>query len=295
MEIKIDIENDDVRLDRFLRKRYKDMPLSSIYRIIRSGDVKVNGSKKKQDYRLKDGDVVRVPDTEDETKEKVTNFLNLTTEQKEFLKKIVIFENSSIIVVDKPDGMVMHKGSGYDYGLSEMYKSYLKNEEFAFANRIDRDTAGLIIGGKTPSAARELAQIIRDRDISKNYYAIVKGVPKDKYFSRKSLLYKAEDKVIEVKETREGAKESETNFRLVESKNGYSLIEAELITGRTHQIRVHLAALGLPIVGDVRYGTREVKRMYLYSHMIIIPEKEIDVDMDVPEYFREFMNKQGNK
>ena len=75
MEIKIDIENDDVRLDRFLRKRYKDMPLSSIYRIIRSGDVKVNGSKKKQDYRLKDGDVVRVPDTEDETKEKVTNFL----------------------------------------------------------------------------------------------------------------------------------------------------------------------------------------------------------------------------
>ena len=136
MEFKIDIENDDVRLDRFLRKRYKDMPLSSIYRIIRSGEVKINGSKKKQDYRLKDGDLIRVPDIEDETKEKAVNFIKLTTEQKEFLKKIVVFESGSIIVVDKPDGMVMHKGSGYDYGLSEMYKSYLQNEEFAFANRI---------------------------------------------------------------------------------------------------------------------------------------------------------------
>lgn len=291
MEIKIDIENDDVRLDRFLRKRYKDMPLSSIYRIIRSGDVKVNGSKKKQDYRLKDGDLVRLPEIEDETKEKVSNFINLTNEQITFLKKIVVYEDSTIIVVEKPDGMVMHKGSGYDYGLSEMYKAYLKNEDFAFANRIDRDTAGLIIGGKTPSAARELAQIIRDRDISKNYYAIVKGVPKEKYFSRESLLYKAEDKVIEVKDIREGAKESETNFRLVESKNGYSLIEAELITGRTHQIRVHLASMGLPIVGDVRYGTREGKRMYLYSHKIEIEEKNIDVDMDIPQYFKEFMNK----
>ena len=87
MEFKIDIENDDVRLDRFLRKRYKDMPLSSIYRIIRSGDVKVNGSKKKQDYRLKDGDLVRLPEIEDETKEKVSNFINLTNEQITFLKK----------------------------------------------------------------------------------------------------------------------------------------------------------------------------------------------------------------
>ena len=116
-------------------------------------------------------------------------------------------------------------------------------------------------------------------------------MPKEKYFSRESLLYKAEDKVIEVKDRREGAKESETNFRLVESKNGYSLIEAELITGRTHQIRVHLASMGLPIVGDVRYGTREGKRMYLYSHKIEIEEKNIDVDMDIPQYFKEFMNK----
>ena len=289
MEYIIDKEYEDVRLDRFLRKKYENISLTEIFKGIRTGKVKVNGKKSKENYRLQLEDVVKVFFNGGETKEEKP--VSIENKEIEKIKKSIVYEDERVLIFNKKNNMVMHKGSGYEYGISEMIKSYLKNENFNFVNRIDKATSGLIIGAKSLVVARELAEDIRNRDIEKKYYILVNGRVREKEFKIKSWLKKVEDKVIEVEEFQEGAKESTSSFKVVEYGKNCTLLEGTLGSGRTHQLRVQLANRGNYIIGDNKYGKGREKMMYLFSHYIKIERYDIEINLPVP---KEFLEKLGN-
>lgn len=289
MEYIIDKEYEDVRLDRFLRKKYEDISLTEIFKGIRTGKVKVNGKKSKENYRLQLEDVVKVFFNGGETKEEKP--VSIENKEIEKIKKSIVYEDERVLIFNKKNNMVMHKGSGYEYGISEMIKSYLKNENFNFVNRIDKATSGLIIGAKSLVVARELAEDIRNRDIEKKYYILVNGRVREKEFKIKSWLKKIEDKVIEVEKFQEGAKESTSSFKVVEYGKNCTLLEGTLESGRTHQLRVQLANRGNYIIGDNKYGKGREKMMYLFSHYIKIERYDIEINLPVP---KEFLEKLGN-
>jgi 23S rRNA pseudouridine955/2504/2580 synthase len=289
VEYIIDKEYEDVRLDRFLRKKYENISLTEIFKGIRTGKVKVNGKKSKENYRLQLEDVVKVFFNGGETKEEKP--VSIENKEIEKIKKSIVYEDEKVLIFNKKNNMVMHKGSGYEYGISEMIKSYLKNENFNFVNRIDKATSGLIIGAKSLVVARELAEDIRNRDIEKKYYILVNGRVREKEFKIKSWLKKVEDKVIEVEEFQEGAKESTSSFKVVEYGKNCTLLEGTLGSGRTHQLRVQLANRGNYIIGDNKYGKGREKMMYLFSHYIKIERYDIEINLPVP---KEFLEKLGN-
>ncbi|MBS5789131.1 RluA family pseudouridine synthase [Fusobacterium sp.] len=289
MEYIIDKEYEDVRLDRFLRKKYEDISLTEIFKGIRTGKVKVNGKKSKENYRLQLEDVVKVFFNGGETKEEKP--VSIENKEIEKIKKSIVYEDERVLIFNKKNNMVMHKGSGYEYGISEMIKSYLKNENFNFVNRIDKATSGLIIGAKSLVVARELAEDIRNRDIEKKYYILINGRVREKEFKIKSWLKKVEDKVIEVDEFQEGAKESTSSFKVVEYGKNCTLLEGTLGSGRTHQLRVQLANRGNYIIGDNKYGKGREKMMYLFSHYIKIERYNIEINLPIP---KEFLEKLGN-
>lgn len=289
MEYIIDKEYEDVRLDRFLRKKYEDISLTEIFKGIRTGKVKVNGKKSKENYRLQLEDVVKAFFNGGETKEEKP--VSIENKEIEKIKKSIVYEDERVLIFNKKNNMVMHKGSGYEYGISEMIKSYLKNENFNFVNRIDKATSGLIIGAKSLVVARELAEDIRNRDIEKKYYILVNGRVREKEFKIKSWLKKVEDKVIEVEEFQEGAKESTSSFKVVEYGKNCTLLEGTLGSGRTHQLRVQLANRGNYIIGDNKYGKGREKMMYLFSHYVKIERYDIEINLPIP---KEFLEKLGN-
>lgn len=289
MEYIIDKEYEDVRLDRFLRKKYENISLTEIFKGIRTGKVKVNGKKSKENYRLQLEDVVKVFFNGGETKEEKP--VSIENKEIEKIKKSIVYEDEKVLIFNKKNNMVMHKGSGYEYGISEMIKSYLKNENFNFVNRIDKATSGLIIGAKSLVVARELAEDIRNRDIEKKYYILVNGRVREKEFKIKSWLKKVEDKVIEVEEFQEGAKESTSSFKVVEYGKNCTLLEGTLGSGRTHQLRVQLANRGNYIIGDNKYGKGREKMMYLFSHYVKIERYDIEINLPIP---KDFLEKLGN-
>jgi len=289
VEYIIDKEYEDVRLDRFLRKKYEDISLTEIFKGIRTGKVKVNGKKSKENYRLQLGDIVKVFFNGGETKEEKP--VSIENREIEKIKKSIVYEDEKVLIFNKKNNMVMHKGSGYEYGISEMIKSYLKNENFNFVNRIDKATSGLIIGAKSLVVARELAEDIRNRDIEKKYYILVNGRVREKEFKIKSWLKKVEDRVIEVEEFQEGAKESTSSFKVVEHGKNCTLLEGTLGSGRTHQLRVQLANRGNYIIGDNKYGKGKEKMMYLFSHYVKIERYGIEINLPIP---KEFLDRLGN-
>lgn len=289
MEYIINKEYEDVRLDRFLRKKYESISLTEIFKGIRTGKVKVNGKKSKENYRLQMEDIVKVFFNGGETKEEKP--VSIENREIEKIKKSIVYEDEKVLIFNKKNNMVMHKGSGYEYGISEMIKSYLKNENFNFVNRIDKATSGLIIGAKSLVVARELAEDIRNREIEKKYYILVNGRIREKEFKIKSWLKKVEDRVIEVEEFQEGAKESTSSFKVMEYGKNCTLLEGTLGSGRTHQLRVQLANRGNYIIGDNKYGKGREKMMYLFSHYIKIKRYEIEINLPIP---KEFLEKLGN-
>ena len=280
MEYIIDSSFHEVRLDRFLRKKYENTPLTEIFKGIRTGKIKVNGKKSKENYRLKEGDIVKVLISGGETEEK--KFIKISSKDLEILKNGIVYEDEKVVIFNKEADMVMHKGSGHEYGLSELFKSFYKTDEFNFVNRIDKSTSGLVIGAKNLIVTRELAEEVREGNTEKKYYILVDGIVKDDNFTLKSYLKKEETKVIELDFYEDGAKESISYFKVLKRGENRTILEATLETGRTHQLRVQLANLGHSIVGDGKYG-KKGKSMFLFSYYCNIPKYNIKIELPLPE------------
>lgn len=292
----IDNEYESVRIDRFIRKKLIKIHLSDIYKMLRKGKIKVNDKKVSQNYRLKLQDVIIIYSNFDfglQDEENEINFIDLAKERKEELNKFIVYENENLFVINKNCGDVVHRGSGHDISLLEEYRSFYQNKDINFVNRIDKLTSGLLLGAKNIKTARELAEYIRNDEIIKKYYILVQGVlDGNKYknkFTIKNYLKKDEKKVIISSIKKEEYKESITNFKIIEKYKNTTLLEAELITGRTHQLRVQLSEIGYPIIGDEKYNQFNTdlkdKKMFLFSHYLKIKNKNIEINLGLPKFF----------
>ena len=280
------IGNNDAgqRLDRFLGKAVPLLPASLAQKYIRIKRIKLNGGRAERDTRLKAGDVLQLYINDE--------FFDKPREDNAFLtvatpKLNIVYEDEHILLVDKRPGLAVHPHDGAEYGrtLIDHIQAYLyqkrewrPREENAFTpalcNRIDRNTGGIVIAAKTAEALRVMNQKIKDRELDKRYLAIVEGTPKPPKGSLKGYLFKdaKKNRVFVTDTPQTGAKSCQTNYITLASKNGLSLVECELITGRTHQIRAQFAHAGHPLLGDGKYGklNKRFDRTYqaLYSYKL---------------------------
>ena len=308
-EVIVDSEMEGMRLDRYLRKNYKEEPLSRIFGAIRAGDVKVNGKKSKENYRLLLNDKILVKNllqNNSEKLQKTKNKLKKLEIQKfelEKYKKMVIFENEDFFIVNKKEKVPMHKGTGHKYGLSEVFKEIYKSENINFANRLDFETSGLVIGCKNLKFLRYISEKIRENQVHKKYFAIVHARNKNeetqnfnlKNFTIENYLTITESKVI-VSESpvSKESKKSITHFKQIDfnklknsekilnllgkNNKNVALLDIELITGRKHQIRAQLAYEGLPIVGDKKYGKKDKnERFFLCCYFLSFDKYEFSI------------------
>ena len=288
------------RLDRFLAKAVPLLPASLAQKYIRIKRIKLGGARVERDTRLKAGDVLQlyINDEFFEKPREDNAYLTVATP-----KLNIVYEDENILLADKQPGMAVHPHDGAEYGrtLIDHIQAYLyqKREwsprgENAFApalcNRIDRNTGGIVIAAKNAETLRILNQKIKDREMDKRYLAIVEGTPKPQKGSLKGFLFKDEKKnrVFVTDTPKPAAKTCQTNYVVLKSKNGLSLVECELITGRTHQIRAQFAHAGHPLLGDGKYGKlpKNADRNYqaLYSYKLTF---KFTTDAGILEYLND--------
>lgn len=247
-------EEQGQRLDNFLIRRCKGVPKSHIYRILRSGEVRVNSKRVDATYRLREGDNLRIPPIR--IAERPQNEVDEAAKQRVDLP--IIFEDEAMLVIDKPEGVAVHGGSGVSFGVIEALRRQRPQAKFLeLAHRLDRETSGVLLVGKKRLALTALHDMFREHGAGadKRYLVLVKGRWMNNTQHVKLPLYKylTESGERRVSVDAQG-KASHTVFRLLARWPEISLLEAQLKTGRTHQIRVHLAHLGFPILGDEKYG-----------------------------------------
>ena len=283
-ELTIGTNDAGQRLDRFLAKAVPLLPASLAQKYIRLKRIKRNGARAQRDTRLEAGDRLQLYINDE--------FFDTPREDNAYLtvaapKLNIVYEDENILLVDKRPGLAVHPHDGAEYGrtLIDQIQAYLyqkhewrPREENAFTpalcNRIDRNTGGIVIAAKTAEALRVMNQKIKDRELDKRYLAIVEGTPKPKEGSLKGYLFKdaVKNRVFVTDGPKPGAKTCQTNYRVLDSRNGLSLVECELITGRTHQIRAQFAHAGHPLLGDGKYGKLDKRfdRTYqaLYSYKL---------------------------
>ena len=272
------------RLDRFLAKAVPLLPASLAQKYIRIKRIKLNGGRAERDSRLQAGDLLQLYINDE--------FFDKPREDNAFLtvatpKLNIVYEDAHILLVDKRPGLAVHPHDGAEYGrtLIDHIQAYLyqkrewhPREENSFTpalcNRIDRNTGGIVIAAKTAEALRVLNQKIKDRELDKRYLAIVEGTPRPAKGSLKGYLFKdaKKNRVFVTDTPQPGSKSCHTNYITLASKQGFSLVECELITGRTHQIRAQFAHAGHPLLGDGKYGKLDKRfdRSYqaLYSYKL---------------------------
>ena len=292
MEYIVDLEYENSRIDRLLKKICKNETLSNIFRALKKGDVRVNGAKIKENYRLVLGDTVTIKYLKFQ-EDVLTGALKESKKVYDdeydnyYYKSLIIFENEDFFIVNKPPQIPMHKGTGHKFGLSEIYKQIYNNSNVNFANRLDNDTSGLVIGCKNLKFLRYMTEKIRNNEIKKKYVAIVHGDIKDSYIKMENYLKVTEKNVIV---SDEELKESKKCISIVRKRNlrqehleklmlleefekmqneRITTLEIELMTGRKHQIRAQLAHRKNPIVGDKKYGKKDVaKRLCLACYKV---------------------------
>ncbi len=271
------------RLDKVLGSLLKGVPRTRIFRLIRKGEVRVNGKRARPEQRLVAGDRVRVPPVHERSVSEETKISGgVARVPPALISRVtgaIIHEDERLLVLDKPSGLAVHGGSGLTYGAIEALRAARPQETLELAHRLDRDTSGLLLIARKPSALRILHELLREGLVQKSYLALVVG----RWELGRKLInapLQTEARVSGERTVRvgEGGKSARTQFKLVQQYGARaSLLEATIETGRTHQIRVHAAYCGHPVAGDVKYGEasanmalREagLQRMFLHAHSL---------------------------
>lgn len=291
------------RIDNYLVKVLKGVPKSHIYRILRSGEVRVNSRRVSPDHRLAAGDRVRVPPT------RLARHATTppASGPRRFIGR-VLYEDDSLLALDKPAGIAVHGGSGISLGLVEQLRRDRPDcRLLELVHRLDRDTSGVLLIAKKRSALTRLHEQLRSGQVQKTYLALACGTWRDQ---KRNVRLPLERYLLASGERRVKVKAdgmpSHTVFTLQRSLPPYSLLQAELKTGRTHQIRVHLAHLGCPIAGDEKYGDYELnrrleaqglKRMFLHAWRTVITHpqtgKPLAIEAPLPDDLQGFLDSLG--
>jgi 23S rRNA pseudouridine955/2504/2580 synthase len=275
--VEVPEDRDNQRLDNFLSSQIKGVPKSLIYKLVRSGQVRINGKRAKPDARVFVGDEVRIPPVRLEVEGEVRLPPKSLMDR---LAASIIFEDKALLAINKPSGMAAHGGSGISFGVIETLRALRPNETFELVHRLDRDTSGVLVIAKKRSALLELGALLREGEDeeapNKKYLTLLLGKMPSGTMTvdmplQRSVLQGGERMVRVHPE----GKASVSHFKLLERRGGYSFCEVTIETGRTHQIRVHAAHLGHPVAGDEKYGEREankklaeqvgLKRLFLHA------------------------------
>jgi 23S rRNA pseudouridine955/2504/2580 synthase len=277
--VEVTADQAGVRLDNFLTKLLDGVPRSRVFRIVRRGEVRVNGKRASPQDRLKPGDKIRVPPVSLPSPDAPPPVARVPRTLIETVRDAIIIENDRLIVVNKPAGIAVHGGSGVSFGIIEALRAARPEETLELVHRLDRDTSGCLLVARKPAALRALHAMMRDGQVEKGYLALLKG-PWDLGKKRIDVPLNPEGGVGGERTVRVqvGGKSAVSTFSPVQFfRNVASMVEVDLDTGRTHQIRVHAAHVGHPVAGDEKYGDKEfnarmreqgLARMFLHSHRI---------------------------
>lgn len=265
-------ENDaGQRLDHFLQKKFRKIPKARVYRAIRKGEVRVNGSRSKPETRLVVGDEVRIPPPfllvpKGSLIGKVNDCRHWD------LNSAILFENDEMLCLNKPAGMAVHAGSGISMGVIEAVRDQ-RQGYYELAHRLDRGTSGCLLLAKKASVLKVLSSLFHDRKVKKQYLALLTGVLKDKHQTIDLPLKKIHSKLGEHKAVvdHELGKPAKTKLTVVQSNDQTTLVQLNPATGRMHQLRAHCACIGHPIVGDSKYGEKknDSSRLYLHAYKLV--------------------------
>ncbi|HEX6930232.1 MAG TPA: RluA family pseudouridine synthase [Gammaproteobacteria bacterium] len=284
-------EDEGQRLDNFLIRHLKGVPRSHVYRLLRTGQVRVNGGRVKAQYRVATGDQVRLPPVRQPA---AADAPPPPGRAKRELEDRVLFEDDRVIVINKPSGMAVHGGSGLSFGVIEALRAARPDAPFLeLAHRLDRETSGCLVICKKRSALRRVHELLREGGVEKRYLALVSGSWSRKQEEIRLTLKKQVHGGERMVDVRSDGKEAVSRFRAIEYYPGATLMEVDIHTGRTHQIRVQAAHVGHPLLGDDKYGDREanrefrrlgLKRLFLHAASIGFewPDNHKRVDVGAP-------------
>ena len=268
----VDEKGNSKKIVSYLQLKYNKLPQSAIFKAIRNKDIKVNGLRIKDNVTLELGDELEIYIKDDIIFGKVSKF--------EVVNKDIIYEDDNILVYNKPENIEVQGVEG-ELGLEEAIKKHFNYTYFKACHRLDRNTMGLVIVAKNEEAETNMLEIIKNRHIKKFYKALVYGVPKNKVMTLKAFLFKdKKNSQVLISDVKgKGYQEIITKYKVLEIYNdNSSLLEVELVTGKTHQIRAHLAYIGYPIIGDGKYGNNKINKQFnrryqqLFSYKLVFEE-----------------------
>ncbi|HEX4296058.1 MAG TPA: RluA family pseudouridine synthase [Rhizomicrobium sp.] len=279
-------DEDGIRLDRWFKRRYPALTHGRLEKLLRTGQVRLDGKRAKSADRVAAGQAVRIPPqvANDTVEEKPKPQPQPRAEDSQLLQDLILYMDKSVIVLNKPAGLATQGGSGLTRHIDGMLDqlAFEKNQRPRLVHRLDRDTSGVLVIARTVPAAAALARSLAQRDASKIYWALTRGVPQQKRGTIKAALAKEGARGAErmeiVERESDDAKHAITDYAVVDrAGDEFAWVAAKPVTGRTHQIRVHLASLGTPIVGDFKYGAQEARgkggiadRLHLHARSIDI-------------------------
>lgn len=291
------------RIDNFLLKHLSGVPKSHVYRLLRSGQVRINGGRAKPERKLEEGDEVRVPPVRMAEKGEP---VRPPDEVLNRLREAVIHEDAHYLAINKPAGYASHSGSGVAYGVIETARAWGRHEFLELAHRLDRDTSGVLLLAKSRPALLRAQRAFKHGLAEKRYFALLIGRWRGEAREVDAALVRSQlkggERYVEIDE--DDGKPARSRFTPQARFRDATLCEVEIFSGRTHQIRVHATALGHPVAGDRKYGDREVqrplrerglRRMFLHSHLLKLPAEgefpKLLLSAPLPEDLRDFLNR----
>jgi 23S rRNA pseudouridine955/2504/2580 synthase len=297
----ITLADENQRIDNLLTKLLKGVPKNHIFRIIRSGEIRVNKKRVNNRYHVQLGDQIRIPPITISTSPVLAVKPNIPDQSFN-----VVYQDDYFLIIDKPSGVACHGGSGISFGVIEQLRQYYSNWPFLeLAHRLDKDTSGLLILAKKRSGLVSIQELMKLNRVKKQYLALTKTAWLDKKRNIKAPLVKH----VNIKGERhvtvdiENGKYAQTIFTLIKNFKDSALVMAELKTGRTHQIRVHLNHIDHPILGDQRYGDfalnkqlmqHGLKRMFLHAHILEfihpITQQNLSLVSELPSELRKYLD-----
>jgi len=301
----IDSRQENRRIDNFLLSELKGLPKTRIYQMIRRGEIRVNGGRKKQLYRLQAGDKVRIPPVLEQQSV-------VSGPPQDYLQSMVrnslIYEDNNLIVLNKPAGIVVHSGSGRNWGVIEVLRHLRPSEQdLQLVHRLDRETSGCLLIARNISALQGLHKALKAGDVEKHYTALIKGHLDSPGIEislplRKQTMRSGE-RMVEVSEQ---GKQALSRFEILKQYKDTSLVKVHLVTGRTHQIRVHASYEQHPLAGDTKYGDKEfnkqlrqsgLRRLFLHASMLRLPSghglQGQEFNAPLPEELNNFLSTLG--
>ncbi|HXO99753.1 MAG TPA: RluA family pseudouridine synthase [Luteibacter sp.] len=297
-QVEIGPERDGQRVDNALMTMLKGVPRSLVYRLLRTGQVRINGKRAKPETRLALGDMLRIPPVRVAERDETVAPSGMVRA----VADSVIFEDKHFLVIDKPVGIAAHGGSGVSHGAIELLRAARPNEHLELVHRLDRDTSGVLVLARSRPGLTGLQALIRDNEVTKQYLCLMTGTPRKAKFDVNAPLLKSVmhggERMVRVDDA---GKPSLTFFQELEQYPGSRLMQATLGTGRTHQIRVHAQYIGHPLAGDPKYGDEEankrfrakgLKRMFLHAARMSfdLGGKNYDFSAPLPDDLKAFLD-----